>query len=125
MKQNVNIIMYADTYDKIMKAVDRLSDGGKVLALLNDARRIFKDDILPKRAIVLKWDKNSLSNDWNDDGGPTLLSYLNFFASTGDDGFAYAKIDYNNNSDTVNSSGGVFENLFAVEKRIVGIGTDE
>ena len=125
MKQNVNIIIYADTYNKIMNVVGKLSDGGKVLALLNDARRIFKDDILPKRVIVLKWDKNSLANDWDNDGGPTLLGYLNYFANSGDDGFAYAKIDFSNNSDTVNSSGGVFENLFAIEKKIVGVGADE
>ncbi len=121
MKQIVNLAMYTDTHQKLVDAANNLiaKDGGKAQALLHDARRVYKDDVLPKRVVILQWDERSLAENWNDDGGLAILGFLHFFENMSGDGFAYAKIDLVDNSDVVETSGGEFANLFSVEKRIV------
>ena len=127
MKQIVNLAMYTDTHQKVVDAANSLADkdGGKAQSLLHDARRIYNDTVLPKRVIVLKWDAKSIADDWNNDGGLAILGFLRYFANSNDDGFAFAKIDLADNTDVVESSGGEFANLFAVEKRIVCPVADE
>ena len=126
MKQVVYIAVTDGAYNKLMTAATNFakSDGGKALALMQDARRISKDDVLSQPIIVLKWGKDSATEDWESAGGSYILGLLWYFASNGD-GFAYAKLDLTDGTDIIQTSGGEFERLFAVEKKIVGVGVNE
>ena len=122
MKQVVYIAVTDGAYNKLMTAATNIAkaDGGKILALMQDARRVSKDDVLSQPIIVLKWGKDSVTEDWESAGGSYILGLLWYFSSNGD-GFAYAKLDLTDGTDVIQTSGGEFEGLFAVEKKIVGV----